>query len=442
MVSPVSAAYAIRGASVPAIVASVEEGIAVGALRPGHSLPSVRGLAAQLGVSPTTVAAAYRLLHRRGATRAVARSRTVVAPRAGLPLRAMGQVADGLVDLGRGGPDPALLPDLAAAFRVSGPSVGYGESPVVTELAAAIAARCCAAGIDGSATTVVNGGMDGVERVLAAALLPGDAVAVEDPGYPAVHDLARVLGLRLLPVGLDDEGPLPDDVAAAVAGGARALVLTPRGQNPTGAALTDARAETLRTVLDRSPGLLVVEDDHLGAVGERPGGTLTAGRQRWAWVSSVAKALGPDLRLAAVAGDPATVGAVEARLALGPGWVSTVTQRAVAHLEADPRLPDLLARARRAYRVRREALRDALATRGVPSAGASGLNVWVPVRSEAPVVAALARSGWAVRPGDVFRLASAPGVRITTAALPEAEAEAVADAVAGALRPVRRTRGA
>lgn len=441
--APVSAAYAIRGTSVPAIVASVEEGIRDGALRAGDPLPSVRRLAADLGVSPTTVAAAYRLLRERGATRAVARSRTVVTARSASPARGLdGPVADGLVDLATGGPDPALLPDLRGVVHAEGASRGYAEAPVLPALVEAAAERCGAAGVDAGALTLANGAMDGVERVLVASVRPGDAIAVEDPGYPAVHDLARVLRLRTLPVAVDDEGLDPDGLAGALRAGARAVVLSPRGQNPLGASVTAARAAALRAVLAQAPDVLVCEDDHLGAVGDGAYRTLTGGRARWAWVHSVAKALGPDLRLAVVAGDPGTVGRVEARMALGPGWVSGIVQEAVVRLWADPALPAALARARDAYAARRTALRDALASRRVPSAGVSGFNVWVPVAAEAPVVAALATRGWGVRAGQDYRIAAGPGIRICAAVLDPASAEAVADAVAAAVRPQRRTRGA
>ncbi len=101
-----------------------------------------------------------------------------------------------------------------------------------------------------------------------------------------------------------------------------------------------------------------------------------------------------------------------------------------------------LAAAAAAYAERRTALLDALAGHGIDAAGRSGLNVWVPVDEEQPVVAGLAERGWAVRPGEPFRLAAGPAVRITTAALPVADAAALAADVA-AVPPARgRTRSA
>jgi DNA-binding transcriptional MocR family regulator len=288
---------------------------------------------------------------------------------------------------------------------------------------------------------VVSGALDGIERVLEAHLRPGDAVAVENPGYAALFDLLRARGLALLPVAIDQRGMRPDELRAALRRGASAVIITPRGQNPTGAALDAGRAAQLRDALASSPEALVIEDDHLGAVAGSELHTTVTGRARWAATRSVAKALGPDLRLAALAGDPQTLARVQGRQQCGPGWVSHILQRLVLGLWQDPHVLALVERAATTYRERREQLVKALAQRALRVAATSGLNVWVPVEDETGVVGALAVRGWVVAPGAPFRLASSPpAIRITIATLDEQECERLADDLADVCAPAPAAR--
>src|SRR5438128_569890 len=83
----------------------------------------------------------------------------------------------------------------------------------------------------------------------------GYKVAVEDPGFNEHHASVRAHGMIPVPVAIDEEGMLPDSLAAALRGGARAVVLCPRFQSPTGSALTKRRATALRAVLAAHPGV-------------------------------------------------------------------------------------------------------------------------------------------------------------------------------------------
>jgi DNA-binding transcriptional MocR family regulator len=178
--------------------------------------------------------------------------------------------------------------------------------------------------------------------------------------------------------------------------------------------------------------VLLIEDDHAGPISGVPALSLvTSGCRHWAVVRTASKALHPDLRLAVMAGDEVTIARVEGLQALGPRWVSHVLQAAVVEIVRDPGFPAVLERARETYRSRRQALLDGLAARGIPAHGRSGLNVWVPVREEAPVIRALSDAGWIAQAGERFRIYAPPGVRITTATLRESEAAEVAEVIAG-----------
>lgn len=301
------------------------------------------------------------------------------------------------------------------------------------DLARLARAELDADGVPAGPLTVTSGSLDTIERVLTAHLRPGDTVAVEDPGWGSLLDLVPALGLHTAPVGVDDDGPRPDDLRRALESGARALIVTDRAQNPTGASVTAARARALRAVLREHPGTLLVEDDHGHGIVDLPLHPLAGATRHWAFVRSAAKAYGPDLRLAVLTGDAVTVDRLRGRQRLGPGWVSLLLQRAVARLWADGAVDR--AAVARSYGARRDALVGALAERGVTAHGRSGMNVWVPVPDETGALARLLQSGWAVAPGARFRLASPQGVRITVSPLTEADITALADAVAAAVRP-------
>jgi DNA-binding transcriptional MocR family regulator len=428
--------YRLAATNAAELVRSVEQAVLAGELVPGERLPSVRNLAREVGLSPVTVSTGLAELRRRGIVITEERRGTRIgpAPPVGAARPAL-PVPDGARELSRGNPDPALLPDPAAVLAHAPlPRRLYGERAVIEPLAELAREQLRADGVGAQELCVVSGALDGIERVLQAHARPGDRVAVENPGYAALYDLLRAQGLVLEPVELDECGVLPASLERALGRGVKAVVVTPRGQNPTGAALDAARARELRSVLGAHPEVLLIEDDHLGPVAGASLHTLTAGRRRWAATRSVAKALGPDLRLAVLAGDAETVARVEGRQQCGPGWVSHILQSLVLALWRDEAVAEQVARARRLYGERRRALLEELALRGVAAHGASGLNVWVPVQEEAGAVGALLQCGWVVASGAAYRLGdSPPAIRVTTATLGPAEAPRLAQDIAATL---------
>ena len=157
--------------------------------------------------------------------------------------------------------------------------------------------------------------------------------------------------------------------------------------------------------------------------------------RRWAVVRSVSKFLGPDLRLAVLAGDALTVARVRGRQSLGVRWVSHILQELALALWSDPSSGRRLAQAADTYAARRRAFVAALVAHGIEAESRSGFNVWVRVRDETAVAQHLATRGWAVAAGQRFRINSAPAVRITTAALPIDRAAQLAADLADAQRP-------
>jgi DNA-binding transcriptional MocR family regulator len=332
-------------------------------------------------------------------------------------------------DLASGNPDPAVLPPLGPALAAVDPAHKLYGGPVKLErLVALIRADFAADQITGD-IAVVGGALDGIERTLQSQLMPGDGVIVEDPSWPRINDLVRSLGMHPVPVRIDQRGPVPDELAVGLRRGAKALIVTPRGQNPTGAAVDEQRARRLCGVLERHPDVLVIEDDYVSAVAGAPYVGLRAASSRWVVIRSLSKVLGPDLRVAPMAGDVLTISRVEGRQLLGAGWVSHLLQQTAANVWESKGTAEVLKRAPGIYAERRQALTNALARHGIVAYGSTGLGVWVPLAEETTIVQELLERGWAVSAGERYRFGSPPGIRITTTNLEPDEAAELAAAI-------------
>src|SRR5687767_1101984 len=261
------------GRTASELARSIENAVHAGVLAPGESLPPIRQLASSARLSPVTVAAAYRRLHARGIVVGQGRRGTRVRPNPASPVLPADQhpAPEGLFDLATGNPDAELLPSPALVLgRIGLTPRLYGEPAVESRLRAFAAGEFAADEVDATHMTVVSGALDGIDRLLREHLRPGDRIAVEDPSVPALLDLAGASGLSLVPIELDDEGPRPDSLATALGRGVRGIVLTPRAQNPTGAAWSKPRAADLARLLKKRDEVLVIENDPAGPIAGAP----------------------------------------------------------------------------------------------------------------------------------------------------------------------------
>ena len=428
----------ITGDSAVKIASSIERMIRDGDLASGGHLPTVRSLADHLEVSPATVAAAYRSLRTRGLVISRGRRGTRVSPVLAAAVRRPSTVVPaGVVNLADGNPDPALLPDMYSALQQIDPSARlYGEAAHHPKLVALMQRELSEDGVPAGPMCIVSGAMEGIDRVLSEHLRPGDRVAVEDPGFTGILDMVASRGLSLLPVAVDDQAMQPESLREAIKSGAKALIITPRVQSPTGSALTAERARALRRELRAAPDLLVIHDDHARLITSAPLHLLVStATARWAYIHSFSKALNPDLRLAVVTGDDTTMSRISQRMRITERWVSHILQRIALQLLSDRDVRQQLESATETYDARRQALLAALNRRNLTAFGVSGFNIWLPVREETATVQALAAAGWAVSPGERYRLNAPAGIRITASRLIPQNAERFAVACADVLEP-------
>ncbi|MEP7034695.1 MAG: PLP-dependent aminotransferase family protein [Actinomycetota bacterium] len=416
---------------------AVSRAVRDGALRPGSRLPPIRTLAGALGLSPTTVSAGWALLARSGAIRTDGRRGTTVAdvrtPSPGRYRRALERQLDFALDLSTGIPDPALLPDLGPAMteqNTAGIPGSYLDDPVLPELLDVLRAQWPYATDE---LMVVDGAMDALDLVCRTLLRFGDRVVVEHPCFPPLLDLLESIGVEAVGVPVDQLGLCPEPLATALQGQIGAVFLQPRAQNPTGASMTEQRAQDLAAILGPL-GTPVVEDDSAGAVAASA--PISLGQ----WIPgqvihirSFSKSHGPDLRLAAMGGPTDLLREVIHRRELGQGWSSRVLQRVLLNLLTDPAAVATVAHARDEYTRRRVALVAALASRGIHIADGDGLNLWVPVHDESAAIVRLARQGVGVTPGSPFEVIPGGGSHVrVTAGLVTAGHEDLAEVLAAA----------
>ncbi len=437
-----SVALAIEQPTPHGIAAGIARLITSGDLAPGDRLPTVRALAADLGVSPATVSHAWQTLSANGLILSRGRSGSVVrsAPRDWLPLRYRGMEGDasGRLDLSRGTPDPALLPDLMASLgRLSGraDTANYLQKPDIPELHDLLRDSWPAAT---ESLTVTNGALDAIDRALASIIHFGDRIVIENPTFPPFADLIDHYGLEAIGVELDDEGMLPEQFSAALAHAPTVVLLQPRAHNPSGVSMTAERAERLASILRRSrmaPRAIVIEDDHSGSIATAPVVSLAAWiPERVLHVRSFSKSHGPDLRIGALGGPRELVERVISQRLLGPGWTSRMIQSVLFDLLTNPDAVAKIAEARRVYAARQASFAEAMARAGVPMLPGDGLNGWLAVADERAATVSLAAAGIQVAPGTPFQLGVCePHVRVTVGLVAD-DVDSIAGALATAAR--------
>lgn len=247
--------------------------VAGGGLAPGEALPAERALGTLLGVSRSTVVAAYDdlvaagwITRRRGSGTRVAAD--VPRQARALELRSPVRVgaAGGDLDLTVAVP---LLSDAGRAELSAAVAGAFAESlyhPLgLPELRAELAALYTREGLPTTPEQVVvtSGAQQAIALLAGVLLRPGDAALLETPTYFGAIDVFRAAGATLRGVPVSAQGVSPDAFAAAGrAHSPRLAFLTPTFQNPTGAVLPPRARQRLAATI-AGAGLPTIEDDTL-----------------------------------------------------------------------------------------------------------------------------------------------------------------------------------
>lgn len=440
-----------------------------GELAPGTRLPTHRAFAREHRVAASTATRVYQELTRRGLiVGEVGRGTFVRAMKPGAdPVLAepsglrvdlelnfpvqpeqQARLASSMAEFLRaGGAAAALGPSggRADAVAASGPPAGRAGTAASgpSGVRAGTAALGPSAGRAGPAVEIgsllarpgwepdhvvlTGSGRQAIAAALATCTGPGDRLGVEPLTYPLVKAIAARLGLTLVPLDFDDDGIVPERLAAVHRRTPLAAVyLQPDLHNPLGISMSPARRVALGEVLEAC-GVTVVEDAVHSFLVE-PSAPLT---DRSLVVDSLSKRVAPGLSVGMIGCSAADERRVAAAVRSGAWTPSVFAAEVAAHWLRDGTVAAIVAEKRADAGHRQALVREVLGGLDV-SGDERSYHCWwrLPGRWRAETfVAAAARHGIAVTPGAAYavqanstpnavRLAlSAPPLDVLAAAL-------------------------
>ena len=387
-----------------------------GRLAASTRLPSERSLADGLGLSRTTVAAAYARLRDAGFVEARRGSGHVTTGRVNLPTTTVAsELAEGVISLTyAAGPAPMQV---ATAFgraleRMPPLLAGPGYLPEgLPELRARIADRYVARGLPTRPDQIVvtTGAVAALNVVLRTVLTTGDRVVCESPTYPGAVDAIKRLGGRGVPWPLTDGGWDPDRLEVVLRQSApRMAYLMPDYHNPTGALMPGEQRATTARLLRRHGVLPVIDESTAELRLEGPVEVpFAAGAPEAVTIGSASKAYWGGLRIGWIRAPRELVRPLVEQRAMLDVASPVFEQLVLSDILTDP--APLLAEQRLLLLGQRDRLIADLAERlpdlRVPTP-AGGLVLWaeLPTESSTRLAMAAERHGLLITPGPRFFL--------------------------------------
>ncbi len=399
-----------------------------GEIDAGARLPSVRGLAKTLSVSPITVVLAYNaltadgLIHAtvgrgtfaggyapevtpaRDIVQAVPDEREDFHPATPVHLRAPRITAmqallrpgrrPGVISLAGGTPDPSLFPLRSLGrlwsrvMAVEDPRfLQYGIPQGDYHLRTWVADHCQSIGIKAGPEDILvtSGSQQALDLVARTFIGPDDFVLVESPTFITALDILEGRGAKLAGIPVDKDGARVDVTTSLVERYRPRLLYTiPTAHNPTGTTMSEDRRREL-AALGRRHNMLIFEDDicsEFAYDGEAPQAIKahdTSGHV--IFVLSFSKTVIPGLRVGCVvAHGPILARLIEAKL-LADRFTSPLIQRTLWRYLSSRQYVRDLRTARETYRRRRDAMLRVLKDTMPPEVGwthpTAGFNMWI-----------------------------------------------------------------
>ena len=300
-----------------------------------------------------------------------------------------------VISLAGGMPFVEALPDdqVAAVFREVLEEVGptalqYGGGQGQPALRATLVRLMAEEGIDADADDVVvtTGAQQALDLVGKIFLDPGDVVALEAPAYVGALTAFGAYEPRFLPIRVDDDGLVVEDLERALVAGERPTFVytVPNFGNPAGVTLSYERRERL-VALCREASIPIVEDNPYGLLrfeGEPLPALRTLDPDNVIYLGTVSKTFSPGVRVGWALAEQSVIQrlvlAKEAADLCGSNLNMLVTERWFAD---EARWRGTLGHLVETYRARRDAMLEAIEEHFPDGAmwtvPAGGFYVWV-----------------------------------------------------------------
>jgi 2-aminoadipate transaminase len=284
----------------------------------------------------------------------------------------------GIISFAGGFPDSAMfdVPGIkeavnTALLRQPGGALQYGATegyePLREHLSVFMAGKGVAVGADG--LIVTTGSQQALDLLGKTMINPGDKIIVEGPTFLATIQCFRLYGAQLISAPIDEHGVKTDELEQLIVQHRPKFVyLIPTFGNPSGATLSlERRKRVLELAVEYET--LIVEDDPYGDLyfGEKPPPSILAmcdhqpGAREWvAHCGSLSKVLSPGLRVGWMIAQPELLAKATMCKQFSDAHTSTFTQATAAEYLRAGRMPATLARMRKVYAERANAMAAAL----------------------------------------------------------------------------------
>ncbi|RYF27162.1 MAG: PLP-dependent aminotransferase family protein [Comamonadaceae bacterium] len=259
----------------------------------------------------------------------------------------------------------ALTEEPGAALQY-GATEGY--NPLREQLAAFMAAKGATA-LAPEDLIVTTGSQQALDLLGKTLISPGDKVIVEGPTFLATIQCFRLYGAELISAPIDAHGVKTDELEALIAEHRPKFVyLIPTFGNPSGAMLSLERRKAVLEMAVKHQ-TLIVEDDPYGDLyfGEAPppsllnlSASVPGSRELLAHCGSLSKVLSPGLRVGWMIAPAELLAKATMCKQFSDAHTSTFAQATAAHYLKAGRMPATLAKVRKVYAERAQAMGDAL----------------------------------------------------------------------------------